>query len=408
MNTEYSHQFDRDLLTPNFLDDPYPYYKQLREENPIFWSEKLEAWVITRYNDVQTVLHHPRLSSGKRVAAILSQIPLDERNKYQQLEQHINKWLGFTDPPDHDRLRRLLGKTFTPRMMNALRPTVQKIVDQLLEPLRQNEVVDIASKFAFRQPFEVILTMIGVPKEDRNNFREWSNAIGHFVSGGITTHTRAEKAQKAVGHLSDYFHKLSEQRRNNPQNDLLSLLVSLENEGDHLTHDELISMCVQLLFAGHETTEGSIELGLVALFRNPEQLTQLRNDPNKIKGAVEEILRYDTSVQRQARVSEEDIEINNHHIRKDQYIHAFIAAANRDEDKFNEPDKFDITRHPNPHLSFGIGIHYCIGGPLARLEIEVALSSLLERYPDMKLPAQSLEYEELLALRKLKSLLIQL
>ena len=407
MATEFQHPFDRELLSPKFLSNPYSYYKQLREENPVFWSERLQAWIITRYKDVEPALHDPRLSSGKRVAAILSGLPAEERGQYQQLYDHVIKWLGFTDPPDHDRLRGLLGKTFTPRMMEALLPTIQGIVNELLDAVHGQDEIDIASALAFPQPLNVILTMIGVPPEDRENFKHWSNAIGHFVSAGGVTHTRARNAQEAVQHLSEYFRELAEQRRREPQDDLLSLFVGLESAGDHLTHDELISMCVQLLFAGHETTEGSLGLGLLALFRNPEQMERLRDNPGLIKSAVEEILRYDTSVQRQARVLDEDMEIDGHQLRRDQYLLLFIAAANRDPEKFDKPDAFDITRQPNPHVSFGFGIHYCIGGPLARLELQVALGSLLERYPHMQLPEQDLEYEELLALRKLKSLVVR-
>ena len=407
MSQNYMHSFDRDLLTPQFLADPYPYYKTLRQEHPVFWSERLSAWVITCYKDVESALHDPRLSSGKRVAAILSELKSEERGKYQKLHDHLNKWLGFTDPPDHDRLRRLLGKTFTPRMMEAMRPTIQTIVDELLDSVHGQDEIDVATELAFPQPFNVILTMIGVPDEDRDNFRDCSNAIGHFVSAGGIDEVRATKAQNAVDNLRDYFHELAEQRRHEPQDDLLSLLVGLESDGDHLTHDELISMCVQLLFAGHETTEGSIGLGLLALFRNPDQMNLLLNNPDLIKSAVEEILRYDTSVQRQARVLEKDMEIKGQTLTQDQYLLLFIAAANRDPEKFTNPDTFDITRHPNPHVSFGFGIHYCIGGPLARLELQVALGSLLERYPQMQLPDQNLEYEKLLALRKLKSLIIR-
>ena len=406
MTDNYTHPFDRDLLTPKFMANPYPYYQQLREENPVFWSQRLRAWIISRYADVEPALHDRRLNSGDRVAAILDELPKSERKAFQPLVDHLTKWLGFTDPPDHDRLRRLIGLAFTPRMMEDLRPTIQAIADDLLDDVVGQDQFDVVGALAFSQPFNVIMTMLGVREAERADFRRWSNAIGHFISAGGISLERARNAQEGVFGLREYFHGLAERRRQQPQDDLLSALVALEDGGDSLTHNELISMCVQLLFAGHETTEGSIGLGMLALFRNPDQMKQLRDTPSLIKPAVEELLRYDTSVQRQARVLSDDMEIDGHQLRKGQYLLVFIAAANRDPAKFTDPDRLDITRQPNPHVSFGFGLHYCIGRPLGRVELQVAFNTLLQRFPNLRLPEQSLAYEKLLALRKLKSLVV--
>jgi len=262
----------------------------------------------------------------------------------------------------------------------------------------------VMQALAFPLPATVIAALLGIPPGDREDFRRWSNAIGRFVSGGLATVERAAHAQDSVYRLRDYLHALADNRRRSPGGDLLSALVNLEDQGDTLSHDELISMCVQLLFAGHETTEGSTALGLLALFHNPDQLERLRRQPELLNSAVEETLRYDTSVQRQARVVSQDMEFGAVRLQRGQYVLAFIASANRDPAVFADPDQFDIARRPNPHLSFGQGIHYCLGGPLARVELQVIFASLLERFPRLQLAPQPLEYEVLLSLRKPRSL----
>jgi cytochrome P450 len=407
MSQSYSHPFDRDLLTPEFLADPYRYYRQLREESPVFWSERLQAWVLTRYADVKPALHDPRLNSGDRIAAIMRGLPEGERDRFQVLATHLNRWVAFVDPPDHTRLRRLVTKAFTPAVMEDLRSTIQATVNELLDAVQGQAQFDIVEALAFPLPATVIAALLGIPPDDREDFKRWSNAIGLFVSGGIASVERAETAQDSVLQLGEYFHGLAEERRRDPADDLLSALVTLEEQGDTLSHDELISMCVQLLFAGHETTEGSTALGLLALFRNPDEFERLRREPALVDSAVEEILRYDTSVQRQARVLSEDMAIGGSRLRKSQYVLGFIAAANRDPEAFDEPDRFDIGRQPNPHMSFGHGIHYCLGGPLARVELQVVFRSLLDRYPNLRMPPQPLEYEKLLSMRKLKALVVE-
>lgn len=395
--------FDDYLLTPEFFADPYPFYHRLRSTEPVYWSDRLGAWLLTRYADVSSALHDSRLKSGNRIQAIMSQLPETVRRETQPLYQHLTKMMAFTDPPDHTRLRTLVGKAFTPATVAGLRPRIQTIVDELLDKVQGREA-DLVRDFAYPLPAIVICEMLGIPLEVRDQFKQWSNDIVGFVSAGQVTALKADTAQRSVAALTECFRDLSEQRRQHPCEDLISALVIAEEKGDKLTEDELFSMCVQLFFAGFETTEGLIGNGLLALMRNPDQLEKLQDNPSLIGTAVEEFLRYDNSVQRQARVASVDLEIRGQRIHKGQYLLLFIGAANRDPAQFPDPDRLDISRRENKHVAFGHGIHFCIGAPLARLEAEIAINTILRRFPTLRLMSQSLQWEELLALRKLKSL----
>ena len=396
--------FDAFLLTPEFFADPYSFYRRLRSEEPVYWSSRLGAWLLTRYAEVSSALHDPRLKSGTRIRAIMSQLPDAVQKASEPLHQHLTKMMAFTDPPDHTRLRTLVGKAFTPGTVTGLRPRIQAIVDELLDKFQSAGQADLVRDFAFPLPAIVICEMLGIPIEARDEFKEWSNNIVGFVSAGQVTREKAEAAQRSVAALTNYFRSLAEQRRQRPCDDLLSALVVAEERGDKLTEEELFSMCVQLFFAGFETTEGLIGNGMLALMRAPDQLKKLRDNPCLIGSAVEEFLRFDNSVQRQARVASIDMEINSRQILQGQYLLLFIGAANRDPAQFSNPDQLDITRRENKHVAFGHGIHFCIGAPLARLEAEIAINTILRRFPTLQLMPQSLEWEELLALRKLKSL----
>jgi cytochrome P450 len=403
----YSHPFDRDLLSPAFLADPYPYYRQLREAQPVFWSERLQAWALTRYADVQAGLSDPRLNSGGRIAAILGRLPDGGRGRFRPLLTHMTRMMSFSDPPDHTRLRKLIGQAFTPRMVRDLKPKIQAVVDELLDALAGQARVDVVGQFAFHLPAIVICELLGIPRADRALIKRWSDAVVGFVSAENVTEARAAHAQAGVAEATEYLVRLAGARRRAPQADLISALVAAEDAGDRLTADELVSMCVLLFFAGFETTEGLIGNGLLALLRHPQQMRRLRADPALIEAAVEEFLRYDSSVQRQSRVANEDFDLHGQTIRRGQYVLLFIGAANRDPARFPDPDRLDLARPDNKHVGFGHGIHFCVGGPLARVETQIAINSLLARLPNLRLAEAAPEYEELLALRKLKALWVE-
>ena len=396
--------FDEVFLTPEYFADPYPLFHQLRAEAPVYWSERLQAWLVTRYDDVLQGLTDSRLISGGRIASILDRLPPGTQGQYSSLLTHMTQMMLFTDPPDHTRLRNLVGKAFTHRALTDLRPKIQLIVDELLDSFEGRDRIDLVAEFAFHVPAIVICEMLGIPREDRGHVHDWSDDIAGFISAGAVTPEKTEAAQRSVLTAKEYLLELAARRRSEPQDDLMTALVEAEHEGDKLSGDELISMVIQLFFAGFETTEGLIGNAVLALLRFPDQFELLRSEPSLIESAVEEFLRYDNSVMRQARVARVDLELRGRQIRKGQYVALFIGAANRDPEQFLEPDQLDITRRENKHVGFGHGLHFCIGGPLARIETQLAVNSILRRIPRMRLVDEDLEWDELVALRKLKSL----
>jgi len=404
MAVELTRTFDDDFLTPEYFADPYPFYHRLRAEVPAYWSKKLNAWLLTRYDDVKPGLNDSRLNSSDRIASIMDRLPPGAHDEYQALLVHMTSMMAFNDPPVHTRLRKLVGKAFTPRRVNNLLPSIQSIVDELLDGVVGKDEFDLVDDFAFHLPAIVICEMLGIPREDRDKVRRWSDDIVGFVSAGAVTPERTARAQETVYDATKYLTALADDRRRNPRDDMLTALVEAEDEGDTLSEDEFISMIVQLFFAGFETTEGLVGNGMLALFRNPEQHALLQAHPEMTEGAVEEFLRYDSSIQRQSRVANEDMQLHGETIRKGQYVVLFIGAANRDPEHFIDPDRLDITRTENKHIGFGHGIHFCIGGPLARIETQIAISTILRRMPDIRLIEEEPEFVDLLALRKLRAL----
>ena len=404
MARSHNKNLDGFFLTPSFFADPYPFYHQLRTEAPVHWSERLNAWLLTRYDDVKSCLNDPRLNSGDRIVSLMKRLPPTSRARFEPLLAHLNNMMSFRDPPDHTRLRRLSGPAFTPRVMNNLKPKIQAIVDELLNDLANKGQFDLVNDFAFHLPAIVICEMLGIPRDDRNKMKCWSNDILGFLSAGTVTTETAEHAQEAVFAATAYLQGLVDDRRLCSQDDLMSVLIVAEDEDNKLDGSELIALIVQLFSAGFETTEGLIGNGMLALLQHPDQLQLLRENPSLIETAVEEFLRFDNSVQRQARVSNEDMELRGQRIRAGEYLALLIGAANRDPAQFPNPDRLDIARQGNKHVSFGHGIHFCLGGPLARIETQIAFNAILHRMPNIQLADHEPEFTQLVALRKLKSL----
>ena len=384
--------FDQHLLTPAYLANPYPYYHRLRREAPVYWSEAMGAWLLTRYRDAEAALHDPRLISGTRVSAAVKQLPEAVQPEMQSLQSHISTWMGFIDPPDHTRLRALVGNAFTPRMIRDLRPRIQGIVDELLDQVQQAGQMDAIADFAFPLPAIVIAEMLGLPPGDREQFKQWSNDVMAFLGTGRTKVDVARHAQQAVHTLKEYLRTIFAQRRRHPQDDLISALLIVEEEGDRLSEEEMFGMCVFLLVAGHETTLALIGNGLLALLRNPDQKRALQDEPALIDTAVEEFLRYDSPIQHQTRVAGEDFELEGCRIRRGQRVLPMLGAANRDPAQFSDPDRLDVRRQPNPHLAFGYGIHFCLGAPLARMEGQIAIQTILHRMPALELMNEPLSW----------------
>ena len=377
--------FDQALLTPAYLADPYPYYRALRDNDPVHWSPRMNAWVLTRYEDVFDALSDARLISGRRVETYANQLPGSTQPSLKPLFDQVDHWMGNMDPPNHTRLRKLVNKVFTPNMVEGLRPDIEQFVTELLDAIEAGGGLEFVGDFAYPLPAIVIANMLGVPPEDRNRFMRWSDDLTAYVGTGQPDLAVAEEASQSAAELTDFFRQLAAQRRIDPRDDLISSLVQLEDEGETLTEWELLGMCGFLLVAGHETTMGLLSNGMLALLRNPNQLERLRHDVDLTASAVEEMLRFDSSIQHQTRVASERMEMNDRMIEEGDRVIAFIGAANRDPEQFPNPDRFDIARSPNKHLAFGYGIHFCLGAPLARLEAQIAFPMILKRFPQLQL-----------------------
>jgi cytochrome P450 len=312
-------------------------------------------------------------------------------------------WMLLKDPPNHTRLRGLVFKAFTPRMVEQLRDTIQAITDNLLDAVQDKGEMDLMTALAYPLPVTVIAEMLGIPRDDQDQFHEWSNALARSLD---LTDVQAiyDKASAAAAVFTEYLADLAEQRRRQPQNDLLSALVAVEDQGEHLTANELYATSSLLFVAGHETTINLIGNGTLALLRHPEQLALLQENSGLMKTAVEELLRYDSPVQMTSRMALEEIEYKGYTFKRGTQVAFLLGAANHDPERFENPGQLDIRRQKNQHLSFGGGIHYCLGAPLARLEGEIALTTLLRRMPNLQLATETPEYTDNYLLRGLKSL----
>jgi len=384
-------------MDPEFVADPYPTYHRLRAEDPVHHSP-LGFWVLSRYEDVVWSLRDPRLIKepiAAFVAARLGQAP---------------PGLGLSmldrDPPDHTRLRGLVSKAFTPRVVEQLRPRIQQIVDGLLDKAATARQMDLIEEFAYPLPVVVICEMLGVPLADHERFKGWGLDVARGLDS-IMLPPDSEVAVRSIESrraLSAYFRELIAERRAHPRDDMLTGLIAAEEAGDKLSTDELMATCILLLLAGHETTVNLIGNGTLALLRHPEQRERLRNDPGMIGSAVEELLRYDGPVQRTARIPSEDITVGSKTIGKGEMVMPFIGAADRDPAQFPDPDRLDIGRTDNRHIAFGWGIHFCLGAPLARVEGQIAINTLLRRLPALALATDRPEFRQSLTLRGLASL----
>jgi pimeloyl-[acyl-carrier protein] synthase len=393
MATQMSDDLDEWLLAPQFTADPYPAYAQLRTHDPVYWSEAWGCWVLTRYADVVASLRDPQtFRNSGRFRPILENLPPATRAAVQPLERHFEQGLLNVDPPDHTRLRRLINQAFTPKAVAEMAPAIQELVDAQLDRVQYQGHMDVIADLAFPLPVIVVARMMGVPPEDRAQFKQWSTDIVAFQSTAKTTPAVIQVAQEALLAMRAYLQQIADQRRRQPQPDLISALVAAEEQGDALTEGELLSTCVTMMIAGHETTTNLIATGLLNLLRHPAQLQQLQEEPALIGAAVEELLRYDSPLQRNRRVVAHDMEFGGQHLKRGQLVLQMLGAANRDPAQFPDPDRLDLRRAANAHLAFGRGIHFCLGAPLARLEAPIALNTLLRRLPGLRLETERLEW----------------
>ena len=385
-------------MDPEFLADPYPTYHRLRDEDPVHHSP-LDFWVLTRYEDVAAVLRDPRFIKEPLVSMVAARFGVT-------VPPGVGLSMLDRDPPDHTRLRSLVSKAFTPRVVEGLRPRLQKIVDDLITRAEAVGRMDLIEEFAYPIPVNVICEMLGVPIGDHERFKGWSLDIARGLdSVWLPPESEIPKRSGAARHaIGDYMRGLIAERRASPRGDLLSALIAAEEAGDKLSEDELIATCILLLIAGHETTVNLIGNGTLALLRHPEELRRLRETPGLITSAVEELLRYDGPVQRTARITSTEVTIGGRTIGKGEMVMPFIGAADRDPSQFTGPDRLDLGRTDNRHIAFGWGIHFCLGAPLARVEGQIAIDTLVRRLPRLTLVDDEPEYRQSLTLRGLKAL----
>ena len=397
--------FDTMLGSAAFFADPYPVYHRLRDEQPVFWSERWGCWVLTRYQDVHACLRAGTdFSNVGRQAAMLRRLPAERQAGLGALTAHYTGGLSNQDPPVHTRLRGLVNRAFTPATVANLGPRIQQIVDELLDRIEPDTSVDVIRAFAYPLPAIVIAELLGLPAEDREQFKTWSNEITAFLGSGNADPESAACGQRSMLELRAYLARMVELRRAESRSDLLSGFVRAEERGDVLGDQEILGSCVTLLLGGHETTTNLLGNGLLALLRAPDQLARLRREPDLMPTAVEELLRFDAPVQRVWRLLADDVEVGGKRLARGEPVYLMTGAANRDPDQFTDPDQIDLGRRPNRHLAFGHGIHFCLGAPLARLEAAFAFTSLLRRFPRIELAAERVDYHPNIAFRGLMSL----
>jgi len=396
---------DFGLFTREAVQDPYPIYHRMRSQAPVHWSEKAGAWMFTRYQDVYDLQVRPDLSVD-RVETLYSYLPRANRERFSSIVEHYTRWLLYRDDEYHDRLKALFLKAMSTRAIEELRPRIRRRVAQVLDGLRGRGRFDAYLEFAARIPVLVMIDLLGLPDADENLIRTWSDRCSNFLFQPVAPDREAMAAeQKAIlDAQEDYFGAFIRERRANPGADMISAMVQAEVNGERLTELEVLANCNMMATAGGGTSRSAISLSLMHLKHFPAELEKLRADPRLIDPAAEEFLRYDAPTQRGIRTAREDFEIGGRAICKGQILHIMIGAANRDPAQFPEPDRLDVARSPNRHVTLGHGVHYCLGAALARMELREAIAGFLARYPHYEIDAPDVVFMDRTASRRLTSL----
>jgi cytochrome P450 len=378
---------DDALTSAEFISDPYPLMKWMRENDPVHFSDAIGGWVITRYDDIVVTMKDTATYSNEgRLGRSVDYLSDEHKAKLTAFRDHYKtKGLLHSDPPDHTRLRSLVQKAFSPRMVDQMRPRIQDIIDELLDKAEPNGGMEVIQELAFALPVTVLADIMGSPQCDRVLFQKWADALLAFQGVNKPDLAVLERAQSSLVEARQYLKDLIARRRKEPGADLLSQLVLVESEGERLTEDELLNTCITLLVAGHETTTSLIGNGLLLMLQHPEQWELLKSDPLLVPAAVEEILRFESPVSRQPRVIKRDTEMGGKQLRAGQMLFQLVNSANRDEAHFDEPDVFNIRRTRNRHIAFGFGVHFCIGAPLSRAEGFLLFNTIMKRMPNIRL-----------------------
>jgi cytochrome P450 len=388
------------LLDPEILADPYPLYHRLRSEDPVQWDPYLHAWVVTRYADVVSVFQRcsaDRTPTPERLAAM-------GMEQLSPIARVMVKQMLFLDPPQHSRIRGLAAVAFTPRRVELLRSRIQEITDDLVDQVARQGEMELMEDLANPLPAIVTAGLLGVPTGDHDRLKNWSQDFAEVLGNFQHNPDRAARVLNSLEEMTAYFRDAVRREANEPTEGLVNALASAEVDGDRLTEDEVIANVIVTMVGGQETTTNLIGNGLLTLLRNPDELERLRADSSIIPSAVEELLRYESPSQHTARLAPSDIEIGGRLIRERQAVIASMGAANRDPERFSEPDRLDLTRADNRHLAFGWASHFCFGAPLARIEGQIAFATLLRRLPGLRLKPGPITWRQNLGLRGLSAL----
>ena len=406
--TSVDHSFDPSLSLYQLLDDqiladPYPLFRQLRETDPVHWDPFLHSWVVTRYEDVVSVMLKCSADRSPTPQQLEAMGMVEE---LQPIAQVMVKQMLFLDAPSHTRLRALCASAFTPARVAELRDHICDVANQLIDKVCQSGQMDVMADFANPLPAIVTAELFGVPVDDHAQLKAWSTDFAEMLGNFQHNPDRARRVLESTNSLVRYFQRAIRNQAKNFRPGLVNSLIHAEVDGARLTEDEVVANLIVTLVGGQETTSNLIGNGLVSLLRNPDQLELLQNDSSILPSAIEELLRYESPSQHTARIAPDDMMLGGKRIRKKQAIIAVFAAANRDPDRFEAPDRLDLSRTNNRHLAFGWGSHYCFGAPLARLEGQIAFKTLLRRLANIRLRQGELAWRENLGLRGLKSLFV--
>jgi cytochrome P450 len=375
---------DENLLCDEAVRDPYTYFQRLRETDPVHWNPRHKAWVVTRHADLSKSLRSQSLTAERITPFAAAVSRASASDDVDATFAILKDWVVFRDPPEHTRLRKLVARAFAPTVVKRRLDEITATITDLTHSLPPGQDVDLINEFAYPLPAIVIAQMLGVPPGDRDLFKDWSDKLTALVFGDYGREDRFHSAAVGMLELRDYLLDLIVQYEREPGDNLISVLLEHEDD-DALTRDELVSTCTLLLFGGHETTTNLIANGILALLSNPDQLALLQATPDLIGPAVEEFLRFDGPARATVRLVKEHHELGGKTLRPGERVFLINPAGNRDPDVFADPDRLDITRNPTNHLGFGVGIHYCLGAPLARFEAQLAIGALLRSFPDIEL-----------------------
>ncbi len=393
-----------DPRDPGVIQRPLAILSQLQREDPVHWSPLLKGWVITRYDDVKAIQGNRGVSANRLTPFFESQ-PSGEQARLADLIRYLNTWIAFKDPPDHTRLRTLLNKVVTPKVMRTLETGIGELADGLLDRIaaRSDGRFECISEFANPLPASVIMDLLGVPRSDMDVLRDWSMQLQPFLGNATASADKYETGRAGILAMADYFQRAAAERRARPRADVIGHFVGLMEAGE-ISEDEFIGSCILFLFAGHETTTNLIGNGIRALLANPDQKAALLDEPQLIASAVEEMLRFEGPTGAIVRVVKAPFELRGKRLEAGDRLFAMVNAANHDPAHFREPQRFDIRRSPNRHLTFNHGIHFCLGAPLARAEARIAINRLFARFPDVAMATEDIEYMDTLTMRGVRDM----